>query len=253
MIDSGVDFEIEKLFMMYRRVGLFMPLVVLKYDNRMAFNTRSISKRNLLSNIVQRTGSSRYITGGRVLSVSKAGFSRNIESIRAVVGGRVVSQARDPDFMARLEFGGEVPSGRFGQTAIPTIKGARRGSRTGNISKAATAPVLAAKAVTARNITGSPKQKQAVALSVGLRTRKRIVKMKDNQGRDSIYRIKGSGRGRKRKISQIVKLWTLSRKTHSTRGIHWLNRATNDAVRERAKVFRRIAEQEIRRKALKSS
>ena len=251
MIDLDVDFDIEKLFLKYKRVGLFMPLVAMKYNNRLAFNARSISKRNLKSRMVQRSGSIRYITGGRVLSVVRAGFSRNVEHIKAVLGGRMVPQARDPKFMARLEFGGQIPTGRFGQTAIPTIQGARRGSVSGNINRASTAPVLAAKAVTARNMTGSNKQKQAVALSVALKTRKRIVKMKDNQGRESLYRVKGRGRGRKRKISQITKIYTLSKKIHSSPGIHWLSGAINEAVRERVKVFRRVAEEEIRRKALK--
>jgi len=251
MIDFDVDTDIEILFAKYKRLGLFMPLVAKDYNNRLAFNTRSIAKRNIKARTVQRTGSVRYITGGRVLSVNQARFSRNVERVRAEVGGRVVPQARDPHFMARLEFGGTIPSGRFGQTGIPTVKGARRGSVAGNIGKRGTIPPLSAQAVSARNVSGSQKQKRAIAMATAIRERKQIVKMRDTRGRQSIYRVKGKGRGRNRRISEVKKLWTLSQQRHSTRRIAWLSDAVGNATAERVKVFKRVAEKHIRRRALR--
>lgn len=251
MIDAGVDFEIEKLFRKYKRVGLFMPNVARDYNNRLAFNTRSLSKRNIRAKTTQRSGSTKFITGGRVLSVRTAKFSRNVERISAEVGGRVVPKARDPLFMARLEFGGRIPSGRFGQTAIPSVKGVRRGSLSANIPRGLTAPFMAATAVTARNVSAPPKQKRAIALSIALRQRKKTVKMRDAKGRESLYRVKGSGRGRNRKISEVKKMWTFSKQIHSTRATHWLSDAVESATAERVKVFRRVAENHIRRRALR--
>jgi hypothetical protein len=250
MIDFGVDTDIEILYAKYKRVGLFMPLVARDYNNSLAFNTRSLSKRNLKTRLVQRSGSIRYITGGRVLSVRTARFNRNVERVSAEVGGRVVPQARDPEFMARLEFGGQIPAGRFGQTGIPTLA-ARRGSVTGNIGRRGSVPSLAGRAVTARNFKGSERQLRAVAMGVALRERRQYVKMRDTRGRESLYRVKGSGRGRNRKITSVQKLWTLSEKIHRTGAIHWLSRAMDSATAERVKVFRRTAEKHIRRRALR--
>lgn len=247
MIDVGVDFEIEKQVQALRKYGLFLPAIARDYNNRLAFNVRSLGKNNLLRRTTPRSGSMRYITGGRVLSVEKARFAKSVEQIRARVGGRVVSQARDPNFMARLEFGGQIPLGKFGKTGIPTVKGARRGSISGNITKASTVPVLAAKAVSANNVAGSPRQKRAIAMGTAIRERKRIVKMKDTRGRESIYRVKGRGRGRKRKISEVTKLYTLSSRSHSSKAIHWLSDARDKVVSERVKVFRRVAESHKRR------
>lgn len=251
MIGIDVDFDIEELARKYKKIGLFMPVVSRDYNNRLAFNTRSLSKRNIRAKTVQRSGSTRFITGGRVLSVRTAKFSKNIERIVSEVGGRVVPQARDPMFMSRLEFGGRIPAGRFGQTAIPSVKGARRGSVSANIPRGLTAPFMAATAVTARNVSAPQKQKRAIALSVALRQRKKTVKMRDSRGRESLYRVRGKGRGRNRKISEVKKMWTLSKRSHSTRAIHWLSDAVESASAERVKVFRRVAEFHIRRRALR--
>ena len=251
MIDAGVDFDLEKLLAKYRRIGLFMPLVVKDYNNRLAFNTRSLAKSNLIRKTTTRSASIKYITGGRVLSVRTAKFSRNVERIKAEVGGRVVPQARDPHFMARLEFGGAIPAGKFGQTAMPTVAGARSGSLSRGISKGMSVPRLAAAAVNVRNVTGPPKQKRAVALAIAVETRKKTVMMRDTKGRMSIYRVKGSGRGKKRRVSEVKKIWTLSTSTHTTSGVQWLSNAVAKASAERVKVFRRIAEKHITRKALR--
>ena len=252
MIALGVDFDLETLFDKYKRIGLSMPVVVLEYNNSMAFNTRSLSKRNLIARTTPRSGSIKYITGGRVLSVKKARFSRNVDSIHAEVGGRIVSQARDPDFMARLEFGGSIPQGKFGQTAIPTVKGARKGDISKSISSGLSVPRLAAQAVSAKNMSGSPRQKRAVAMAIALRERKKTVKMRDTRGRMSLYRVTGRGRGRNRVISNVDKTWTLSTARHNTRAYHWLSDASDKAISERTKVFRRIAEKRIGRDALKA-
>lgn len=251
MIVIDVDFDIEKLAAAYKRIGLFMPNVARGYNNRLAFNTRALAKNNLRTRTTQRAASSKYITSGRVLSVKQARFSRNIERIKAQVGGRVVPQARDPKFMARLEFGGQIPKGKFGQTGIPTVKGARGGSIAKGISKAMSMPGLAAKAVSARNTKGSPKQKRAVAMAIAIRERKNTVQMRDLRGRPSLYRVKGRGRGRKRRISEVKKLWTMSNQTHSTSGRHWLSAAVKSASAQRVKAFKREAEFHIRRRALK--
>lgn len=251
MIKVGVDFDIEKLFAKYRRIGLFMPLVAKDFNNRLAFNTRGIAKSNIKRKTTTRSATTKYITGGRVLSVRTAKFSRNVERIKAEVGGRVVPQARDPHFMARLEFGGEIPKGKYGQTAIPTVAGARGGSLSKGISAGLSVPRLAAAAVTARNVTGPPRQKRAVAMAIAIRERKKTVMMRDTKGRMSIYRVKGQGRGRKRRISEVKKIWTLSTSTHTTSGVQWLSGAVTRASAERVKVFRRVAEEWITRKALR--
>lgn len=243
MIEFDVDFDIEKLVQQLKKYdNVFLPAVARDYNNRLAFNTRKISKSHILTRTTPRTGSARFITGGRVLSVDKARWSKDVEKIRAQVGGRVVKKARDPDFMARLEHGGTIPSDRFGQTSIPTLKGARRGNVAGNITRASTVPVLAAQAVSAKNVSGSERKKRAVAMGTALKARKRIVKMKDTKGRPSIYRVTGRGRGRNRKISQVTKLHTLSPRSHSSTGIHWLRDAINKSTSQRVKVFKRVAE-----------
>lgn len=251
MIGFDVDTELEKAYAKYKRIGLFMPNVVKDFNNRMAFNTRALAKKNLRSRIVVRSGSFKFITGGRVLSVKQARFSRNVERIMAEVGGRIVPQARDPHFMARLEFGGSIPAGRFGQTAIPTVKGARRGSLPRNIGRRNTVPPLSAQAVSARNVKGSPRQKRAIALSVAINERKNFVKMRDTRGRMSIYKVKGRGRGRNRRISEVTKLWTLSDQRHGTSPTRWLSNAVRAASAQRGKVFNRVAEYHIRRRALR--
>ena len=98
---------------------------------------------------------------------------------------------------------------------------------------------------------GSPRQKRAVKLAVATQKRNKTVLMKDAQGRDSLYRVMGRGRGGKRNIYDIKKIWTLSKDTHSTVGVHWLSGAVTKASAERSKVFRRVAEERIRRQALK--
>jgi len=251
MIKVDVDFDIEKLFAKYRRIGLFMPLVAKDYNNRLAFNTRALAKNNIKARTTQRTGSSKFITGGRVLSVRTARFSRDVERIKAEVGGRVVPGARDPNFMHRLEFGGQIPKNEFGEINIPTKEKARRGNMAANITAGLSVPRLLMRAVSSRGVVGSRKRKNATAMGVAIRERKKFAVMKDKKGRDSIYRIKGSGRGKKRKVSSVDKIWTLSKDSHNTKGIHWLHDAMRQASADRAKVFRRVAEAHITRKALR--
>ena len=250
MFDLKMDFDLEKLHQMYNRIGLFMPALVRDYNNRMAFNTRTIAKSTLRAGITVRP-SFRYLTSGRVLSVKTARFSKNIENIESQVGGRIVSGARDPNFMARLEFGGAVSPGSRGETAIPTVKGARGGNKSKMVSKRFSAPRLAAMSVSAENIPGSPKQKRVAAMHIAIREKKPFVKMKDTKGRTGIYRVRGRGKGRNRKITSVTKMWILSKKSHSTPAIHWLSRAQAQAVTGRVKTFQRVAELHIARRALR--
>jgi len=250
MIDLRMDWDIEKTFRYYERIGLFMPLVARDYNNRLAFNTRDIGKGTIGASITRRA-SFKYITSGRVLRVQMAPFSRRVENIEAEVGGLVVPQARDPLFMRRLEFGGRIPADRFGRVDIPTVKGARGGSATGLVKKSLAAPRLGAQAVAARNVPGSNRRKQAVAIGTAVRERKQVVQMPDSKGRMSIYKIRAKGRGGKRRASEVTKIWTSSRQGHTTSAYHWLSRAVDKAVAGRVKVFKRVAEFHIKRRALK--
>ena len=250
MMELGADIDLENLIQKYRRVNASIPFIIMQYNNSMAFQTRKRSKTTLKAGVTVR-GTFRFITGGRVLSVSQARFSRNVDQIAATVGGRVVPGARDPKFMARLEHGGTIPQDKFGRVNIPTVRGARGGSITKGVGKFLSLPRLAALATSARNVSGSDKKKRAVAMGAALRDKKKIVRMTDRRGRDSIYRVTGKGRGRNRSISEVKKLWTMSPKQHSTPAVHWLQRARNKAIAGRVKTFTRIAEIHIARRALK--
>jgi len=250
MIDLKMDWDIERNFEKYRRIGLFMPLVARDYNNRLAFNTRDISKSYLAISLTRRA-SFRFISGGHVLRVSMAAFSRHVEAISAEVGGLVVPRARDPFFMRRLEFGGRIPPDKFGRLDIPTLKGARGGNVSAMVKKSFAAPRMAAQAVSARGVGGSDKQKRAIAIAVAVRERKQTVQMPDFKGRPSIYRIRAKGRRGKRRASEVTKIWTSSKQSHATAAYRWLSRAMDRAVSERVKVFRRVAEHHIKRRALK--
>jgi hypothetical protein len=246
MIGLDVDFDIEELIIKYKRIGLFMPRVIFEYNNSLAFNTRAIAKRNLKARTVQRTASSKWLTSRRVLTVKKAKFQRQGARIEGPeVGGLIVPSARDPEFMARLEFGGQIPQNEFGQVGIPTVKGARRGNLSGNLPASLSVPRLAAQAVSSRNVKGSLRKKRAVALAIANRERKKTVKFKDNRGRESLYRVKGKGRGKKRAVSNVTKIWTLTKARKSTTALNWLSDATDTAMSNREKTFIRIAEKKI--------
>lgn len=241
MIDLRPDFPIEELLAFYKDVGLFLPAVTKDYNNRMAFNTRSIGKDNLKRGMVNRPGKTGFITGPRVLSVQKATSSRNIERIEALVGGRIVPGARDPFFMQRLEFGGPIPKDNFGVVGIPHIQ-ARKGNINNNIGRRGSMSVLAALSISSQHVPGNFKRKWAVALSMSIRKKKQIIKMPDKKGRQAIYRVKGRGRGKKRKANSITKLWIMSKGEHTTSAIHWLSRAVSTANQGRAKTFERVAQ-----------
>ena len=242
MIDLDIDMDLEALFAQYKQAGAFMPVIVRDYNNRMAFNTRNIGKNNVRKSTIRRAGSARFLSSGRVIGVDKARFSKNVEKIESRVGGRVVKTARDPNFMERLEKGGRVPKDRFGNVGIPTVKGARGGNAGKLIPKSLTVPTLAAKSVSARTVKGTQRKKRAVAIAMAVRDRKNFARFKDKRGRDSIYRIKGKGRGKKRRAGTVTKLWTLARENVSTRARHWLTDASEKAMEGRTKTFMRVAE-----------
>lgn len=241
MIDLRPDYPIEELLAFYRDAGLFLPGVVKDYNDRMAFNTRAISKNNLLMSMQHRSATTRFITGGRVLSVQKAAFIRNIERIESIVGGRIVPGARDPFFMERLENGGAIPKDNFGIVGIPHIN-ARKGDLSKIISRRGSLPLLAAQAISAQHLPGSRKRQWAVALSMSIKKKKQIIKMPDSKGRQALYRVKGKGRGKKRKANSITKLWIMSRGTHMSPATHWLTNAMKVAVEGRVTTFNRAAQ-----------
>lgn len=242
MIDLDIDMDLEALFAFYKKADAFMPVIVRDYDNRMAFNTMDIAKRNVRKTTIRRAGSARFITSGRVIGVNKARFSRDIERIESIVGGRVVPTARDPNFMERLEKGGRVPKDKFGNIGIPTVKGARGGNMGKLVSSSLSVPKVAAKSASSRNVKGSHRKKRAVAIAIAVRERKTFARFKDRRGRDSLYRVKGKGRGKKRRAGSVGKIWTLSRENVSTRARHWLTDARDTAIAGRTKTFKRVAE-----------
>lgn len=242
MIDLKLDTELEEAFKVYKKLGNFMPVISLEYNNSMAFNTRKIGGATLNRKTIRRAASARFMKSGRVVAVEKAKFNRNIEQIESRVGGRVVPTARDPNFMERLEKGGKVPKDKFGNVGLPTIKGARGGSASKIVPTGLTVPKVAATAVGSRNVKGSARKKRAVAIAIAIRERKSFARMNDTKGRDSLYRVKGKGRGKKRRANTVVKLWTLSRQDIRTAGKHWLSESKDTAVKGRVKTFNRIAE-----------
>lgn len=247
----GIDDKIEKLYKHFDELGVMMPLVARGYFNSLAFFIRRGYVEGVKTKVINRAGKISYITSGHLIRMQLVPNMRNIDRMVARVGAIKSPNARDPEFMKRIETGGAVKQDRrFGGVALPSVEGARSGNLRSAIPKRLSLPAIAASAVdTTDQSQFAPKQKIAVALSLASKWNLPYLKIRTSSGNISIYRRKGKLNRKKKNNVKLTRMWTMAKGGRFYTGPKRpLERAVRIAGSKRVSIFRQEAARNLMRK-----